>query len=737
MRSLGASAAASPSPEVTARVPPQPVDDDGYRLWLRYDRVSDERRLVDYRALTAEVILDAKSPTLEAARRELSRGLSGLLGRDVRFVDAVTRPGALLVGTPRSSVAVASLGLGAVLARLGPEGFVVRRAVVSGKPITIVAASDDVGVLYGVFAFLRHLQTGRGPDGITTESAPQLTHRFLNHWDNLDRTVERGYAGFSIWDWHHLPDCVSPQYEDYARANASIGINGVALTNVNADALVLTAPYVEKVAALAAVFRAYGIRVYLTARFSAPVEIGGLATADPLDPAVARFWRDTCAAIYERVPDFGGFVVKANAEGQPGPSDYGRTHADGANVLADALRPHGGIVMWRAFVYANRPGADRARQAYDEFLPLDGAFRDNVLLQVKNGPIDFQPREPFHPLFGAMRATPLIGEFQITQEYLGFATHLVYLGTLFQETLDSDTFARGPGSSVASVLKGEGRLRGGMCGVANVGTDRNWCGHPFAQANWFAFGRLAWDPAQRADAIADDWIRMTFSNDERLVDRARSMMSGSREAAVDYMTPLGLHHLMARDHHYGPGPWVSPSPKSPRADWSSVYYHRADAAGLGFDRSATGSNAVAQYPQGLAGRLAQLETCPEELLLWFHHVAWDHRLRSGRILWDELCHKYDAGVSFVRAMRATWEAVEPLVDARRHRHVRELLAIQEREARWWRDACVLYFQTFARRPIPRDCAPPTMTLDECMRIRPRHVPGVPRAAGSASEDSAE
>jgi alpha-glucuronidase len=635
---------------------------------------------------------------------------------------AVRGPGALVLGTPRSSPLVAALGLADDLAQVGQEGFVIRHATVDGPRCLAVAANADVGVLYGVFHLLRKIQIGASPEGIAATEAPRLRHRMLQHWDNLDRTVERGYAGFSIWDWHKLPDYVSPQYEDYARANASIGVNAVLLTNVNANARVLTEPYLRKVAAVAAVLRPYGIRVLLSARFSAPIEIGGLSTADPLETDVVRFWRDKADVIYRAIPDFGGFVVKANSEGQPGPGDYGRTHADGANLLADALAPHGGTVFWRAFVYANDGREDRAKQGYLELRPLDGVFRDNVAVQVKNGPIDFQPREPFHPLFGAMPRTSLVAEFQLTQEYLGFATHLAYLAPLIRETLDADTFAAGQGSTVAHVLDGavHGRPSGGMVGVANIGTDRNWCGHPFAQANWFAFGRLAWDPGLGAEAIADEWLRMTFVDDDRFVVPARRMMMGSREAVVDYMTPLGLHHLMAWDHHYGPGPWVAEG----RADWTSVYFHRADEGGLGFDRSPSGSDAVAQYAPPLRDRLARIETCPEELLLWFHHVPWDHAMRSGRSLWDELCHRYSTGVDAVRAMRETWDSVEGLVDAARHGHVRTLLGIQEKEARWWRDACLLYFQTFSRRPIPPEYEPPAGTLDDFVRIRHHYVPGI-------------
>jgi alpha-glucuronidase len=408
----------------------------------------------------------------------------------------------------------------------------------------------------------------------------------LDHWDNLSRTVERGYAGMSIWNWQKLPGYIDKRYKDYARANASIGINGVVLNNVNANATILTKDYLIKVAALANVFRAYGIKVYLSARFSAPIEIGNLKTADPLDEQVRNFWKQKADEIYEYIPDFGGFLVKANSEGQPGPQNYNRTHADGANMLADALASHNGIVIWRAFVYSNS-NEDRFKQAYNEFKPLDGKFRKNVLLQVKNGPIDFQPREPFHPLFGAMPQTPLMMEFQLTQEYLGFSTHLVYLAPLFKECLDADTYENGKGSAVAKIIDGtlEDHNITGMAGVANIGSDINWTGHPFAQANWYALGRLAWDHNLTSAEIADEWIRQTFTNDPRFVDTVKKIMLASREITVDYMTPLGLHHIMGYSHHYGPAPWYN---KAERADWNPVYFHKADSVGIGFDRTSTG-----------------------------------------------------------------------------------------------------------------------------------------------------
>jgi alpha-glucuronidase len=704
-------------------VPTSSPDEDGYRLWLRYELISDSARLSEYRAAFETVVLAAAAPsaTLLATERELSAGLSGLLGQRVRTTDAAAMSGGcVLLGAARDLPTPG--GHSPLLAELGKEGFLIEQRTLAGARCLVITANEDIGVLYGVFHLLRQLQTEAKLASIALRSAPKLGLRMLNHWDNLDRTVERGYAGCSLWDWHKLPDYVSPQYLDYARACASIGINATVLTNVNANALVLSAAYLHKVAALAEVFRPFGIRVFLTARFSAPIELGALGTADPLNEGVIRFWRDKAAEIYKIIPNFGGFLVKANSEGQPGPQDYQRTHAEGANLLADALAPHGGLVVWRAFVYAAEPDTDRAMQAYDELTPLDGKFRSNVIVQVKNGPIDFQPREPFHPLFGALRQTRAVAEFQLTQEYLGCATHLAYLGPLIEEVLRSDTEVDGPGSTVARVLQKSENISApsGMAAVANIGNERNWCGHPFAQANWFAFGRFSWDPELSAAAIADEWIRMTFGNDPHCVAAVRAMMLGSREAVVNYMTPLGLHHLMAWDHHYGPGPWINQG----RADWTSVYFHRADSAGLGFDRSPSGSNAASQYAKPVAERFGQLETCPENLLLFFHHVAWSARLSSGRTLWEELCARYSSGVAFVAEMRATWAALSGQIDSARHLHVSELLKIQEREAKWWRDACLLYFQTFSNEPIPAEYERPSGTLAEYERVRHWYVPGI-------------
>ncbi|MCJ8157912.1 alpha-glucuronidase family glycosyl hydrolase [Sphingomonas sp. LaA6.9] len=692
--------------------------EDGYDLWLRYRPVEASLQ-AQYRPMTTAIVAGGDSPTMRIAVAELRRGLGGLLG-----AEPVSGPsadaGAILIGTPTRMPAIAALRL--PLEGLGREGYLIRSARIEGKPVTVIAANDDIGALHGAFHLLRLIQTRQPIEALDIRSAPGVQLRLLNHWDNLDRSVERGYAGQSIWDWWKLPDFKDPRYIDYARANASIGINGTVLNNVNAKADSLTAPYIAKAAALADVFRPYGIRVYLSARFSAPIEIGGLETADPLDPQVRAWWKAKADEIYRAIPDFGGFLVKANSEGQPGPQDYRRSHADGADMLADAVAPHRGVVMWRAFVYSHETPDDRARQAYSEFKPFDGRFADNVIVQVKNGAIDFQPREPFHPLFGAMPKTPLMMEFQITKEYLGFATHLAYLGTLFEEALSADTQAKGNGSTVARVI--DGSLHGyrltGMAGVANIGSDRNWSGSHFDQANWYAFGRMAWDPDMKARPIAEEWARMTFSNEAGFVAPAVDMMMASRETVVDYMTPLGLHHLMASGHHYGPGPWVD---DLERADWNPVYYHRADGAGIGFDRTKAGSDAVSQYAPPVARMFGDIATVPERDLLWFHHVGWDHRMASGRTLWDELVMRYGRGVRGVESMQQRWAGLASFVDAERHAEIAAFLAIQHNEARWWRDASVAYFQTFSKRPLPAGEVAPEHPLQWYKALRFPYAPG--------------
>jgi alpha-glucuronidase len=697
--------------------------DDGYDLWLRYRPLapSDQQRVKAM--FTGIATLGADSPTLRAARQELRRGLAGMLGRAAAATEA-PRDGNVVLA--RAAALPASSEMQASLRGLGDEAYLVRRTRLKGVPVTLVAANTDIGLLYGSFALLRELQVrgAAGMDKLALASSPRLPLRVLDHWDNLDRSVERGYAGESIWNWWELPAVIDPRYADYARANASLGVNGTVLNNVNAKPEVLTAPFIAKAAAIAGVLRPYGIRVYLSVRWSTPLELHETRSADPLDPEVAAWWRRKADEIYRAIPDFGGFLVKANSEGQPGPQDYGRDHADGANMLARALAPHHGIVMWRAFVYAppSQPNqvADRARQAYDQFKPLDGHFDSNVLVQVKNGAIDFQPREPAHPLFGAMPRTPLMMEFQVTKEYLGFATHLVYLGTLFEETLRFDTRAGGAATTVAQVLEGSQGRVGGIAGVANIGSSRNWTGSHFDQANWYAFGRLAWDPQAGAGAIAREWAAQTFSPDPRVVEPVVDMMMRSREAAVDYMTPLGLHHMMGTGHHHGPAPWVD---NLPRADWNPVYYHRAGQDGIGFDRTASGSNAVAQYAPEVARRFADPATTPPELLLWFHHLPWSYPMPGGRTLWEELVAHYDHGVDEVAAMQAEWERLRPLVDAERFNDVAQRLALQHEEALWWRDACLAYFQRVSGLPLPKGARAPAESLEHYQSLHFPYAPG--------------
>ena len=580
---------------------------------------------------------------------------------------------------------------------LAKDGYTIKSQ--NGK--TVIAASDDAGLLYGAYHLLRLQQTGQPTASLDISEQPFYDLRILNHWDNPNGTVERGFAGKSIF---LNPDPV--RMEMYARANASVGINGTVLNNVNAKPEALTTESLQKAKDIADQLRPYGIRVYLSINFASPIKVGGLKTADPLDADVINWWKEKVNEIYRLIPDFGGFLVKANSEGEPGPQDFGRSHADGANMLAGVLKPHKGIVMWRAFVYAPQ-SPDRANQACLEFMPLDGQFADNVIIQIKNGPIDFQPREPYSPLFTALQKTPMMVEFQITQEYLGAANHLVYLAPMWQEFF---SFVK-PASLKA------------MAGVANIGDDTNWCGHHFAQSNWYAFGRLAWNPSLTSEQIANEWLAQTFGEQGNLspltshLSPLLQLMLDSREACVNYMMPLGIHHIFAGTHHYGPEPWYSP--KGVRADWTPPYYHKADSIGMGFDRTVNGSANVKQYPDELCRLYNDINTCPENLLTWFHHVPWDFRMKSGRTFWDELCHKYDEGVHQARHFLAVWDAVQPYVDSQRFNEIQHKLRIQARDAEWWRDACLLYFQTFSRRPIPQDVEHPVHNLDEMMKF---HIP---------------
>jgi alpha-glucuronidase len=694
-------------------------DENGYELWMRYLLIEQQEVLTTYQNAIQAIVINLSSRSLNAAKEELERGLAGLLGKIIPL-NPQTLPSHYLFCGKLSELNEAEEEKSKLHKEiLGDEGF----AILSDSGRISILANTDTAILYGVFHFLRHLQTSQSLSNLRIISRPKIKLRMLNHWDNLDGTIERGYAGYSLWDWHKLPHYAEPRYRDYARANASIGINATVLTNVNANALILSSQYLEKVAALADIFRPYGIKIFLTARFSAPIEIGGLETANPLDADVANWWKERARLIYEAVPDFGGFLVKANSEGQPGPHDYECSHADGANMLAAALKPYGGIVIWRAFVYDHQIQEDRFKQANLQLVPQDGQFHENVVLQVKNGPIDFQPREPYHPLFGAMPKTPLFMEFQITQEYLGCATHLVYLAPLFKETLDAETYAKGTGSTVAKIVDGslDSHSISGIAGVSNIGDEPNWAGHPFGAANWYAFGRLAWDYELSSEQIAEEWLKMSFTNDVFFVQTAKKMMMTSREAVVNYMMPLGLHHIFALGHHYGPGPWVDTG----RPDWTAVYYHQASAKGIGFDRSETGSNAVSLYHPPYRNLLSNPDNCPENLLLWFHHLPWDYQTKSGRSLWDELCYRYHQGVHAVREMQGAWASLVTCVDMARFEHVRALLAIQEREAVWWRDACLSYFQSFSGEAIPSEYEQPKATLDFYRSIQHFYVPGIP------------
>lgn len=633
--------------------------EDGSRLWLRYDTVS-VRKQIDK---------GIDSPVMRLAENELSTFWKG------------------------GKVSLQLMADSEYFA-LGKDGYTIN--VENG---TIVLRSmSETGLLYAAYHLLRLQACGEDCSRLDIKEKPLNDIRILNHWDNPDGTIERGYAGRSLWKWDELPAKVSPRYAEYARANASIGINGTVLNNVNASPEVLSSDNLKKVKTLADIFRPYGIKVYLSVNFATPIKLGGLATADPLNSNVAEWWKQKVHEIYSMIPDFGGFLVKANSEGQPGPCDYHRTHAEGANMLASALKPYGGIVMWRAFVYSPSD-ADRAKQAYLEFKPLDGKFLDNVIVQVKNGPIDFQPREPYSPLFGAMPHTQLMVEFQVTQEYLGHSNHLAYLAPMWKEFYSY----YGPSDMKAAA------------GVTNIGDDTNWCGNNLAQSNWYAFGRLAWNPALSSEEIAREWLAQTFTADSRFVRPMTEVMMQSREAVVDYMMPLGLHHIFAWGHHYGPEPWCEI--EGARPDWLPTYYHRADKEGLGFDRTTDGSDAVSQYPDSLAAVFNSIDSCPDEFLLWFHHVPWKHEMKSGRTMWDELCLHYQRGVDAVRAFRDTWKDMSPYVDAERHAAVAHRFDIQASDAVWWKDACLEYFRTFSHMKYPAGVEKPRFSLKKLKKVK--------------------
>lgn len=664
--------------------------EDGYKLWMNYSKIEDPKTLNFYKPRLQAIVWEDKD--LEVAVEEVKLAIPKLLGITPKKGG---KNGLILKVNPQINIT-------------NPEGY---KVSVSGQSITI-EAPRSVGVLYGVFHLLRCIQTGQEPAG---EFSPKIQHRMLNHWDNNNGTIERGYAGMSLWKWYELPERLDPRYKDYARANASLGINATVINNVNASARFLSSEYLVKVKALADVFRPYGIKVYLSVNFASPRILGKLPDADPLKPEVQKWWKEKADEIYSLIPDFGGFLVKANSEGEPGPMDYGRTHVDGANMLAKALKPHGGMVFWRAFVYAPDPKGDRFKAAYEEFKPYDGQFDDNVIIQVKNGPIDFMPREPISPLFNAMEKTPLAMEFQVTQEYLGWATHWVYLASMFEECLKTDTRVKNRKTTLSEILQGKtfGYRHTAITGVANTGSDRNWTGHPMGQANWYALGRMAWDPDLGAKEIAQEWISQTLSRDSKTVSDIQSMMLSTREIYVNYTSPFGLHHVMGEGHHFGPEPWVE---KAPRPDWTALYYHKADEKGIGFDRTNTGSNALAQYPKEFSAPLSSLETCPEEFLLWFHHVPWDRKLKNGDIFWDAFVKKFYQGVKEVEGLQRDWEKVKGKVPQETFENVSARLKTQHKEAIWWRDACVLYFQTFSKKALPAGLKAPERTLEEVKKI---------------------
>jgi alpha-glucuronidase len=668
------------------------IKEDGYELWLRYRQIDEPERQAQYRDALENMVILGDGHTISIIKNELNRALPAILGREAVFSDKHAAKDTLLIGTFSELTAKGIVIPETQRHQLGEDGYLIR---FTGNRI-LIAGNTDVATLYGVFHFLRLLQTHQDIQKLNVLSAPRIQHRILVHWDNIDGSIERGYAGSSLWKWKELPDKIDPRYRDYARACASVGINGTCLNNVNAQAESLTTDYLVKTAALADVLRPYGIRIYLSPVFSAPIQLGDLSTADPRDTQVAAWWQKKVEEIYTLIPDFGGFQVKANSEGQPGPQDYGANHDDGANMLAKALAPYGGHVLWRAFVYDTTIDDDRAKCAYKEFVPLDGQFESNVVVQVKNGPIDFQPREPFNPLFGAMSKTPLALELQITQEYLGQSIHLVYLAEMWKEVMDSETYAKETGATVAQTTDGSlwGHTTSVIVAIANIGSDRNWCGHHFAQANWYAYGRLAWDNHLSAETIAEEWIRLTWFNNAQMVTKLKSMLLASWPACIDYMTPLGLHHLVVEGHHYGPDPGLS---TAPREDWNNIYFHRADANGLGFDRTKSGSDAVSQYNPPLDNGFDNLKTCPENYLLWFHHVPWDFVTKSGRTLWEELQFRYQRGVEVVEEMLATWKSLQAEVDAQRYEHVLARLNLQLENARLWRDTCLDYFGSFTNQ----------------------------------------
>lgn len=662
--------------------------ESGHRLWLR----------MSANAQPANVNINIKkaSPTLTIAQEELSKHWHGTQSVELHLTGDV-KEAANGFSCDNDSYAIAT----------------------SGDAITITA-STDIALLYGAYHLLRLQETGVKDYNVS--ETPATAIRILNHWDNPNGTVERGFAGRSIF-WPVKYEKATEKkplgngkisaaqlniWREYARANASIGINATVLNNVNAKPSMLSKQTIKETARIADELRPYGIRVFLSINFASPKALGDLDTADPLDPRVAQWWKAKANEIYKQIPDFGGFLVKANSEGEPGPMDYDRTHVDGANMIGEALAPHHGTVMWRAFVYSPK-SKDRASQAYDEFMPFDGQFRENVIIQIKNGPVDFQPREPVSPLFFGLKKTATMPEFQITQEYLGESIHTAFLATMWQEFFNTYNlpFAKynqkkAPGSDIA------------ISGVANIGDSEKWCGSDMAQANWYAFGRMAWNSNTTPATIANEWLCQTYTTDENFVRPMRELLLASREIVVDYMMPMGIHHIFAGNHHYGPEPWYYV--KGIREDWTPRYYHKADANGMGFDRTSTGSNNVAQYPEPLRTIYSDRNLCPENLILWFHHVGWNETMANGQSMWTNLCQHYDRGMAEAQQMADTWSSLSKYVDAERFNAQKRFFDRQAKDAIWWRDACLLYFQTFSKQPLPATSPAPRHKLEDLKRF---------------------
>jgi alpha-glucuronidase len=672
--------------------------DDGSTLWLKYDLIQDVPVRKGYSKSIKAIVLTEKTGTSQKATNELHNALLGLLGKDISVSNAVNRNKALI------------LKIDSKASVLSKEGFKVRQT----EKNTIITSQTDVGLLYGTFAFIRQIQTLQDISNLHITESPKMQIRMFNHWDKANGTVERGYADSSIWKWFELPERIDTHYIQYEIANASIGINAASINNVNVSSSFLTSEYLEKTKAVSEVLRPYG-KVFISVNFRYPRTLGGLEASDPLDQGMIDWWQAKTDEIHKYIPDFGGYLVKANSEGEPGPQDYGRTHADGANMLANTLKGRNGVVIWRSFVYNADINGDRFQEAYNQFKPLDGTFHEKVIVQVQNSPIDFMPREPFHPMFGAFPKTPLAMEFQITQEYLGQSTHLTHLAPMFKEVLDFDTFVKGEDSTVARIIDGslhEYKISV-VAGLANSGSDANWTGHPFGQANWHAFGRLAWNYDLSSEQITKEWTHMTLTKDKSPVNQTVDLMMNSLPTYIKYTYPLGLHHMMGEGNHFGAQPWLE---KSGRPDWTSIYCHRADSEGLGFDRTGKPSNALSLYNPAVHKQWNNPTTMDLNYLMWFHHVPWDFKLSTSRTMWNEIMSRYHEGPEEVKNMQGKWKAHQPFIDSETYDNIKGRLGIQYRESINWRDACCLYFKEFSKLPLPAGLKEPDRTLEDMKTI---------------------